>query len=215
MQGEEIRKVETISAGVLFAMLLILAMVVICLYLPNSVSILVVLIHNNINDVVRISHYVSLILAFFGFILEWFPLTGLTLYSPEEKSSHASILLFRWLDPLFWKGFKSPLSREKIPNLPESFVVTNVLKGFNKKKSSNSLVKFDGESNVSFLDVQKSEDASDCQEKQKNVTLSLTKSFGGSFLIAALMKFVSDEICYSTNLKGFDNVCSRIWVWLW
>ena len=134
-QSSDLLFIEALSAGIIFALLIIL--VVLVQDLVNTVSIaslfyfwllflfsrapLVPIIHNDdgIKEVVRISHFVSFILALFGFVLECFPLKfdEQALLPPEAKCSHASILLFGWLNPLFLKGLNEPLSKEKIPSL--------------------------------------------------------------------------------------------------
>jgi len=170
-----IQKVEIISSGIIFSVLIVLAGVVICQDLSSLCSLpslfyfwLLFLLSRaplvfqfdydvSKNKVVFISHFASFILTIFGMFLECFPLkfTALSISSPEDKCSHASILLYGWLDKLFWNGLKTPLSKEKIPNLSKSLSVTKILKQFNRKQSVNSSLKFKEESNDAFMDVEK------------------------------------------------------------
>jgi len=217
-QAADIRIIEVISAGVLFAAILILGVVVFIQDLSNTVSVpslfyfwllflisrapLVPLIHINdsLNEVLRISHFVSFILALFGFVLEWFPLkfTQDDFSPPEDTSSHGSILLFGWLDPLFWKGLKKPLSKEKIPALREDVSVKAVLTRFDDKRPYNSdpSVRFEGEKNTAFsgagADVRVEIDSCGKEGNKENIVRTLLKAFGGNFFFAALIKLACD-----------------------
>jgi len=218
VQGSQIELIQQISAGIILAFLIVLAVTVFCQDLSQTVSIpaafyfwilfllsrapLVPLIHidNSLNEVVRISHFVSFILGIFGFVLEWFPLKfeGQHASTPEEKSSHTSILFYGWLDPLFWKGLKEPLTKEKIPGLQRDMTVNRVLEKFGKRKPMDPSVKFEGERNVAFSAAANKDDVfveiGDLNriEKNENVVKTLAKTFGKTFLAAAFMKLIQD-----------------------
>ena len=76
---------------------------------------------------------------------------------------------------LFWKGLKSPLSKEEIPTLCETFSVRHILekfdKGFNKEQSLTKSV--DDEHQGLIEEKQHN-------IKKRSIAVSLTKSFGSS-----------------------------------
>jgi len=140
----------------------------------------------------------TLTLASLGFILECFPLKfkEKIFASPEDQCSHASDLLYGWLDPVFWRGVRTPLTKHQVPPLREAFAITNILDGYNRQKKSDK--KFAGKHYVSLLDVTgKDEEViyiedNNTKNIEKSIVVSLTKSFGSQFLIAAVMKLIQD-----------------------
>ena len=215
VQGSQIELIQQISAGIILAFLIVLAMTVFCQDLSQTVSIpaafyfwilflfsrapLVPLIHidSSLNEVDRISHFVSFILGIFGFVLEWFPLKfeGQHATTPEEKSSHISILFYGWLDPLSWKGLKELLTKEKVPGLQRDMTVNRVLEKFGKRKPMDPSVKFEG---VAFSAAANKDDVfveiGDLNriEKNEKVVKTLAKTFGETFFAAAFMKLIQD-----------------------
>jgi ATP-binding cassette subfamily C (CFTR/MRP) protein 1 len=137
---------------------------------------------------------VHLVLAVLGTVLECCPLrlSERAEPPPEEECSHASNLLYGWLDHLFWKGLKSPLSKEEIPTLCGTFSVRHILQqfdqGFNKRHSLTKTVddEYQGLIERKHENIQK-----------RRIGVSLTKSFGSTFLIAALMKLAQDLLKFA------------------
>ena len=76
---------------------------------------------------VSISHFITFIVAIIGFVLEWFAIPGQQTGSPEDNCSHASILFYSWLDPLFWQGLKGTLSEDSVPELQSKFSVNSLV----------------------------------------------------------------------------------------
>ena len=152
----------------------------------------------------------TLCLATIGFVLECFPLKVKddTSASPEDESSHASNLLYGWLDPMLWRGVKSPLSKEQVPALRDEFAVASILEGCYQKKnleSKSSKTKyislFGADKKVEeIIDIQKN----GTKQTGKNLIGTLTKAFGPNFLIAAMMKLVQDLLKFVVPqlLKG-------------
>ena len=97
---------------------------------------------------------------------------------------------------MFWRGIKSPLTTEKVPALRGIFAITNILDGFYKQINFDT--KFAGKHYISLSDLDEKGDKiidierNDIKPEEKNIVVSLTKSFGSSFLFAALMKLVQD-----------------------
>ena len=225
LQHEDVLKAERISLWITCSLLVVLSLIVLFQDFSNTVSLpslfyfWILFIVSRLPQVLLLIngfeahctlHIVTLGLAVFGFVFECFPLTltEKTLSSPEEKCSHASDLLYGWLDPLFWRGIKSPLTKEKVPALREIFAITNILDGFYKQKKLDS--KFKGKHYVSISDLDEKDDITIHIDKnvikhnEKNIVVSLTKSFGSSFLFAALMKLVQDlaKFAIPQLLKG-------------
>ena len=162
------------------------------LFLLSRVPQVILLLNVDVAEIATTSnifHIVNLVLAILGTALECWPLrlAEKTEPSPEEECSHASNLFYGWLDHLFWKGLKSPLLKEEIPTLCETFSVRNILEkfnqGFNRRHSLTESV----DAEYQELVKRKQDNL-----KKRSIAVSLTKSFGSTFLIASFMKLVQD-----------------------
>ncbi|XP_045473551.1 multidrug resistance-associated protein 1-like isoform X2 [Harmonia axyridis] len=98
---------------------------------------------------------------------------------PEEYSSFLSRILFSWLTPLAWKGYKSTLQNSDIWYLRKEEMCENVYPKFNKYWNSSQ---------------------KKCEGKQTSILPSLIKCFGMKNLMAAFLKFIQDSLMFVSPL---------------
>ena len=58
--------------------------------------------------------------------------------SPQASASYISLLLFSWLDPLVWAGWKRPLRQHDLPAVSQEVIAFSVM-GCNKEKYDNTI----------------------------------------------------------------------------
>ena len=56
--------------------------------------------------------------------------------SPQASASYISLLLFSWLDPLVWAGWKRPLRQHDLPAVSQEVIAFSVM-GCGEKKYDN------------------------------------------------------------------------------
>ena len=96
----------------------------------------------------------------------------------EDKEAFASWITFGWMSSAFLKGYKQPLGLQDLPTITKKLDVSSILKTFLGNYKSNKK-----------------------EEAGKTSTLTvLAKSFGGSFAIAAFLRFLNDILLYMTPL---------------
>ncbi|TRY63541.1 hypothetical protein TCAL_05779 [Tigriopus californicus] len=95
-----------------------------------------------INQALESSHHIedwALILTYYPIVFGQFllncrsDLSGISedeFEPPENSASYPSLLTFSWLNSLIWKGFKAPLTLQKLPKPPKSILVSINVQGF-------------------------------------------------------------------------------------
>lgn len=58
--------------------------------------------------------------------------------SPQASASYISLLLFSWLDPLVWAGWKRPLRQQDLPAVSQEVKAFSVL-GCGEEKYDNTI----------------------------------------------------------------------------
>ncbi|TRY79300.1 hypothetical protein TCAL_05131 [Tigriopus californicus] len=151
-----------------------------------------------------------------GLILQFFSEasnTENTLGSSELNASAPSLLLFTWLNPLIWSGFKTPLLKSSVPDLGQDLQVQTITGKFNRHftvdrvnirrlgqrngaySSTGSEHKVDSEADIGNADVV-TVDLETClvQTDKPQIERALIKAFGKRFFQSVLLKVLQDVL---------------------
>ena len=128
---------------------------------------------------------------------------------PEECSSTLSSLFFSWLDPLVWSGFRSPLTKDRVPKIKEEMEAKRIMAEFQKHLDLNAAMRpntsaangilrgKDDPEMVALMKNHKEESNgvvvafSQCTEKaqeKQNILRSMIKAFGVKFFESMVLK---------------------------
>ena len=121
---------------------------------------------------------------------------------PKQDSSFLSHLLFAWITPLMWKGFKTDLQSSDLWSLEPSLTSKEVIPKFEKQfgcSSENGLEESRKGSSVTFEGLEKNryKDMGNAMysnaKKVKEISLfpALVKTFGIQFFIGSVMEAVN------------------------
>ena len=131
-----------------------------------------------------------------------------TLLTPEERSSPLSSLLFSWLDPLVWAGFRAPLDIDQIPRVRPDLAAGHIGAEFNRhfvpttgneKGIEGAENKGNEKDDLEMVDIVKManerdgvavavEDGKEKAVKGQNVLVPLLKAFGRKFAESVALK---------------------------
>nr|CAD7574755.1 unnamed protein product [Timema californicum] len=121
---------------------------------------------------------------------------------PEKSVSFPSRMFFTWLDPLVWKGYRSPLTHDQLWNLnPEDtsrVVVPKFDRRWDRAVKKASGISSDGKVSYSKSSI-KIDFAGDQKTKTPYVSLlmPLIKAFGDTFIMGSFLKMAVDLLTFA------------------
>nr|CAD7588456.1 unnamed protein product [Timema genevievae] len=139
----------------------------------------------------------------------------------EKSVSFPSRMFFTWLDPLVWKGYRSPLTHDQLWNLnPEDtsrVVVPKFDRRWDKAVREASNISSDGKVSYSKSSI-KIDFAGDQKTKTPYVSLlmPLIKAFGDTFLMGSFLKMAVDALTFANpqilkQIIGFVEGDEPVW----
>lgn len=121
---------------------------------------------------------------------------------PKQDSSFLSHLLFAWITPLMWKGFKTDLQSTDLWSLEPSLTSKQVIPKFDKQFGSSneneleesrkgSSVTFEGLEKNRYKDTGNAIHSNGKMAREISLFPALAKTFGSQFFIGSLMEAVN------------------------
>nr|CAD7393056.1 unnamed protein product [Timema cristinae] len=140
---------------------------------------------------------------------------------PEKSVSFPSRMFFTWLDPLVWKGYRSPLTHDQLWNLnPEDTsraVVPKFDRRWDRAVKEASGISSDGKVSYSKSSI-KIDFAGDRKTKTPYVSLlmPLIKAFGDTFVMGSFLKMAVDMLTFANpqilkQIIGFVEGDEPVW----
>nr|CAD7198503.1 unnamed protein product [Timema douglasi] len=120
--------------------------------------------------------------------------------NPEDGASFLSKLFYMWLEPLVWKGFRTPLESKDLWNISPQNCSKVVVPNFDRhwEKALHKTTSIESQT-ASFRKMSGSVNFSDEKTKPKKITSvlpALWKAYGSTFLSGALLKLLADILAF-------------------
>nr|CAD7261608.1 unnamed protein product [Timema shepardi] len=120
--------------------------------------------------------------------------------NPEDGASFLSKLFYMWLEPLVWKGFRTPLETKDLWNISPQNCSKVVVPNFDRhwEKALHKTTSIESQT-ASFRKMSGSVNFSDEKTKPKKITSvlpALWKAYGSTFLSGALLKLLADILAF-------------------
>nr|CAD7197173.1 unnamed protein product [Timema douglasi] len=140
---------------------------------------------------------------------------------PEKSVSFPSRMFFTWLDPLVWKGYRSPLTHDQLWNLNPEDTSRVVVPKFDRRWD-RAVKKASGISSDVKVSYSKSSIKIDFAGDQKTKTpyvsllMPLIKTFGDTFVMGSFLKMAVDLLTFANpqilkQIIGFVEGDEPVW----